>query len=505
MNFTASSDARSELEAGAAAASRELAGKLRGQVLLPGIEGYDRARRVFNAMIDRRPAVIIRCRSVEDVVQGVRFARAHDLPVTVKGGGHGVAGRAVCDGGVMLDLSAMKLIAVDPLERFVTVGPGVTLGDLDRETQAFGLATPTGVVSMTGLSGLALGGGLGWLNGTHGLTCDNLVAAEVVTATGDRVLASAEERPELLWGLRGGGGNFGVVTSFTFRLHPIESVLAGALTYPGGKARAALRAYHEFARGCPDELSTALSLSRPGGGDLAVSVVVCHTGPPERAERLLRPLRNLRPEADAIETMPYRALQSAADEGYPPGQQHYWKSGFLTDVDDQLIDVLLEFVTRMPSSASGVGLQQLHGAAGRVQPSATAFPHRGDRYDCLILSQWPDRDDSNDNMVWTSDLFDALQPFLGTGVYVNNLGEEGDQRVRQAYGQNYDRLAALKTQYDPTNLFRHNQNIKPLSAASKSPDHPGRPLAASDGGAPLSGDSERLDGAGSTWRRGSVS
>lgn len=491
MNFTPSSDARGELGVGVAAVARELAGRLRGQVLLPGVEGYDRARRVFNAMIDRRPAVIIRCASAEDVVQGVRFARAQDLPVTVKGGGHGVAGRAVCDGGVMLDLTPMTLIAVDPLEGVTTVGPGVTLGDLDRETQAFGLATPTGVVSMTGLAGLTLGGGLGWLNGKYGLTCDNLVAAEVVTATGDRVVASAEERPELLWGLRGGGGNLGVVTSFTFALHRVKTVLAGALTYPAGKARAALRAYHEFASGCPDELSTAVSLSRPGGGDVAVSVAVCYAGPFERAETLLRPLRQLRPEADVIEPMSYRALQSVADDGYPAGQQHYWKSGFLTDVDDEVIDVLLEFVTRMPSPASGVGFQQLHGAAARVEPSATAFPHRGDRYDCLILSQWPDPADSERNVAWTRDLFDALQPFLGSGVYVNNLGDEGDQRVRQAYGQNYDRLAALKTRYDPTNLFRHNQNIKPLSAAPNSRDHPNGPFASGDRGEPLARDAER--------------
>ncbi|MBO0833677.1 MAG: BBE domain-containing protein, partial [Actinobacteria bacterium] len=261
-----------------------------------------------------------------------------------------------------------------------------------------------------------------------------------------------------------------------------DSVLAGAVTYPAGKARAALRAYHEFARGCPDEISTALSLSRPDGGDLTVSVVVCYAGPFDRAERLLSPLRNLGPEADAIETMSYRALQSAADDGYPPGQQHYWKSGFLTDIDDQLIDVLLEFVERMPSPASGVGLQQLHGAAGRVDRSATAFPHRGDRYDCLILSQWPDPDNSERNMAWTSELFDALQPFFGSGVYVNNLGDEGEQRVRQAYGQNYDRLAALKTRYDPTNLFQHNQNIKPLDAAPKSQNHPDSPIATGDGG-----------------------
>jgi FAD/FMN-containing dehydrogenase len=319
---------------------------------------------------------------------------------------------------------------------------------------------------MTGLSGLALGGGLGWLNGMHGLTCDNLVAAEIVTATGDRVAANADENPDLLWGLRGGGGNFGVVTSFTLRLHPVKRVLAGAITYPARKARSALRLFHEFAGACPDELSTALSLSRPGGGELTVSIVVCYAGPFERADRLPEPLRALSPAPDAITAMPYRTLQSSADGGYPPGQQHYWKSGYLTDIDDELIEVLIDFMDRMPSCTSGVGLQQLHGAAARVDPSATAFPHRGDRYDCLILSQWPDPADSEQNIAWTAELFEALAPFLGTGVYVNNLGDEGDDRVRQAYGPNYDRLAALKTAYDPTNLFRHNQNIRPPSAAA---------------------------------------
>lgn len=445
----------------------ELSRRLQGEILLPGLGEYEQARRVFNAMIDRHPAVILRCSSAEDVVEGIRLARANGLPVTVKGGGHGVAGRAVCDGGVMLDLSSMKRVTVDTVKRIATVEPGVTLGDLDRETQASGLATPTGVVSMTGLAGLALGGGLGWLNGKHGLACDNLVSAEVVTSRGDRVVADLGESPDLLWGLRGGGGNFGVVTSFRFRLHPVGQVLAGALTFPAAKAREALRRYHEFAHSCPDELSSALSLSRPGGGELSVSVGVCHTGPFENAERTLRPLRALGPEVDAIQPMSYLALQSAGDEGFPPGQQHYWKSGFLTQIDDELIDVLLDFVPRMPSQASGVGLQQLHGAAARVDPSATAFPHRGERYDCLILSQWSDPADSERNVGWTTDLFDALGPFLTTGVYVNNLGDEGADRIKQAYGPNYDRLAALKTKYDPTNLFRHNQNIKPLRAVAE--------------------------------------
>ncbi|HYB25834.1 MAG TPA: FAD-binding oxidoreductase [Solirubrobacteraceae bacterium] len=459
-----SSETGVERRTRAAVAARRLTGRLRGKLLLPGADGYEPARRVFNAMIDRHPAVVIRCDTSEDVLAGVDFARAQHLPVTVKAGGHGVAGRAVCDGGAMLDLSAMKIVAVDRGQRTAVVGPGVTLRDLDRETQSFGLATPTGVVSMTGLSGLALGGGLGWLNGLYGLTCDNLMAADVVTASGARVVASDDENPELLWGLRGGGGNFGVVTSFQFRLHPVGTVLGGAVTYPARKARAALRLYHEFASACPDELSTALSLSRPGGGEAAVSIAVCYPAQPEKADKLLQPLLSLGPEANGIQPMSYQTLQSAADEGFPAGQHHYWKSGYVTDIDDALIDVFLDHITRMPSPVSGIGLQQLHGVAGRVDPSATAFPHRGDRYDCLILSQWPDPADSEHNIAWTNELFDALQPFLGSGVYVNNLGDEGDQRTRQAYGHNYDRLAALKTQYDPTNLFRHNQNIKPLSA-----------------------------------------
>ena len=417
---------------------------------------------MFNAMIDRHPAVVIRCDSAEDVLAGLDFARAQDLPIAIKAGGHSVAGWAVCNGGVILDLSAMRAVQIDPVQRTAVVAPGATLADLDRETQSFGLATPTGVVSMTGLSGLALGGGLGWLNGLHGLTCDNLVAAEVVTASGDRVIANGAENPDLLWGLRGGGGNFGVVTSFTFRLHPVGTVVGGALTYPVRKARDALRLYGEFATGCPDELSTALSLARPAGGETTVSIAVCYAGEPGKADGLLRPLRNLGPEADAIQPISYQALQSAADDGFPAGQHHYWKSGFLTDINDALIDVLLDAVNTMPSSASGVGLQQLHGAAGRVDQSATAFPHRGNRYDCLILSQWPEPAHSEKNIAWTRGLFNALQPFLSSGVYVNNLGDEGDQRIRQAYAHNHDRLAALKTRYDPTNLFRHNQNIKPL-------------------------------------------
>jgi FAD/FMN-containing dehydrogenase len=445
-------------------AIRQLAARLEGQVLSDGDAGYDSARRVFNAMIDRRPALIVRCAGTVDVIEAVGFARENHLRLSVKGGGHNVAGTAVCEGGLMLDLSHMKGATVDPVRRIAAVQPGLTLGELDRETQTFGLATPTGVVSMTGVSGLALGGGLGWLNGKYGLTCDNLLAADLVTASGELITAGPEGNRELLWGLRGGGGNLGIVTALTFRLHPVGQVLAGAFTYPARKARAALRLYHEFASECPDELGANASLSNSPEGEVVVSIGVCCLGPLADGDRLLGPLRALGPDREAIEPMPYPELQRIPDEGFPSGQQHYWKSGFLTELSDELIDVMLDFVARMPSQSSGVGLQQLHGVAGRVQDTATAFPHRGHRYDCLILSQWPDPADSPQNIAWTRELFDAISPFFATGVYVNNLGEEGEERVRQAYGRNYERLLALKTKYDPTNLFQHNQNIRPLKA-----------------------------------------
>jgi FAD/FMN-containing dehydrogenase len=442
-----------------------LAARLDGPLLLAGDVGYDAARRVFNAMIDRRPALVVRCASAQDVVEGVTFARTHDLALAVKGGGHGVAGNAVCDGGLLLDLSAMKAVRVDASCRVATVQPGSTLGELDLATEPFGLATPTGVVSVTGLSGLALGGGVGWLNGKHGLTCDNLLAAEVVTANGERITTNAKQHSDLFWGIRGGGGNFGVVISLTLKLHPLEHVLAGAVTYAARKARAALRLYHEFASACPDPLTANASLFQTPDGEVAVAIAICYAGLIEHGDRLLDPLRRLGPEADAIEPMSYRALQRANDAGFPSGQQHYWKAGYLTALDDELIETMLDFVSRMPSPASGVGLQQLHGAAGRADAAATAFPHRGDRYDCLILSQWPDPADSPKNISWTRAMHTAITPFLADGVYVNNLGDDSEKGSNDAYGLNYERLAALKAEYDPTNLFRHNQNIEPSRSA----------------------------------------
>jgi FAD/FMN-containing dehydrogenase len=449
---------------------RGLAAALRGDLISPEDDRYDAARAVFNAMVDRRPALIVRCAGVADVMRGVEFARSHEVPLSIRGGGHSVAGKALCEGGLMLDLSPMKGIRVDPARRTAEAQAGLTLGEFDHETQAFGLATTLGVVSVTGIAGLTLGGGLGWLNGLHGLACDNLISADVVTADGRLLRATEEENEDLFWGIRGGGGNFGVVTSFGYRLHPVGKVLAGGLSYPLSEAQEVLRFYHEFARGCPDELSTTASLGVTPEGEGVISVSVCYCGALEEGERVLGPLREFgSPLADNIEPIAYTTLQSAPDAGFPQGRRHYWKSSYLKELSKEAIEVMAEYVSEMPSPATGVGLQQMHGAASRVDPTATAFPHRDEHYDFLILSQWGEPAESERNVEWTRSLFGAMEPFFGGGVYVNNLGDEGEDRVREAYGANYERLLALKGKYDPTNLFRLNQNIKPPSEAASSP------------------------------------
>jgi hypothetical protein len=446
----------------ASAIREELGSGLRGEVVCPGDRGYDTARAVFNGMIDRRPLAVIRAVEASDVVGCISFARRHDLALSVRGGGHSVAGNAVRDGAVMLDLSGMKAVRVDPETQTVRAGPGLTLGEFDRATQAFGLATTLGVVSTTGIAGLTLGGGLGWLNGRYGLACDNLISADVATADGQLLRASAQENEDLFWSIRGGGGNFGVVTSFEYQLHPVDLVLAGGLSYPGDMAPRVLRYYDDFVKAAPDELSTAASLGLTPAGEPTLSIAVCYCGPIDDGERVLRPLRTFQlPVDDGIQPMPYTALQSARDEGFPFGRLHYWKSGWLREVTDGAIETLLRFLPQMPSSASGVGLQQLHGVASRVAPSATAFPHRAEQYDFLIGSQWSEATDSDRNVQWTRALFEAMQPHLEEAVYVNNLGDEGPGRVQAAYGENHPRLAAMKKAYDPDNLFRSNQNIDP--------------------------------------------
>jgi FAD/FMN-containing dehydrogenase len=444
------------------AAVRAFAKTVRGEVLSVRDDGYEAARRVFNAMIDRRPALIIRCTGRDDVVRGVEFARTHGLSLSIRGGGHSVAGNAVCEGGCMLDLSGMKGIRVDPVKQIAVAEPGLTLAEFDHATQAHGLATPLGIVSVTGIAGLTLGGGIGWLNGKYGLACDNLLAAEVVTANGTVITASADENQDLLWGLRGGGGNFGVVTSFTYRLHPVGTVLAGAITFPAERAHDALRFYHAFTRTSPDELSTAGMLTSDGDGHALFTVALCYCGDISEGERVLQPLRSFGPPAaDMVAPMDYCSFQSGGDAGFPEGRQHYWKSSFLKELSDDAIDTLLGHVAQMPSPFSVVGLQQISGVASRVDSAATAFAHRAQQYDCSILSQWANPADTERNISWTREFFAAMEPFMERGVYANNLGDEGEDRVRAAYGANYDALTALKTRYDPTNLFHLNQNIKP--------------------------------------------
>ncbi|MDL5158306.1 FAD-binding oxidoreductase [Actinomycetospora termitidis] len=431
-------------------------------LLRPDDVGYDTARTVFNAMIDRRPAAIVRCHDAADVARGIALARERDLALSVRGGGHNVAGTAVCDGGVMLDLSPMRSVHVDPGRRTAVAGAGCLLADLDRATAPEGLAAPTGVMSGTGLGGLTLGGGLGWLGGRFGLACDNLLAAEVVTVDGDLRRVDGDHDPDLLWGLRGGGGNLGVVTAFTYRLHPVDTVLAGAVTWPWSAAADVLRFHDELVADGPDELATIVSLGRDPVAGPQVTIVLCWSGDAETGRRVLAPLRCFAgPVADTVAPVPFVTWQRAPDAGYPLGRRHHWKSGYLPHLTDDAVAVLLDLVPRIPSSTTGIGLQGLRGAAARVPVDATAFPHRRPQYDLLVLGQWDDPADDERNIAFGRRAYDALSPHLADAVYVNNLGVEGPDRVRAAYGVNHDRLAALKASWDPDNVLRLNQNVTP--------------------------------------------
>lgn len=441
---------------------REFKASLRGELLRSSDNGYDTVRRIFNAIFDKRPALIVRCAGAGDVINAVNFARTHKLSVAVRGGGHSAAGRSVIDGGMLIDLSLMKGIRVDPLNQTATAQPGLRLGEFDRETQAFGLAAPLGIVSNTGIAGLTLGGGIGWLNGKYGLACDNILSVDLVTANGQFLTASSRENQNLFWGVRGGGGNFGIVTSFQYQLHPVGRVLGGFLAYPLSKAREVLRFYDDFSRESPDELSTAAALLTGPDGNPVVLLVVCYTGLQAEGEKILKPLRSFdTPVFDLIRSMKYVEMQSLLDEGYPAGRLHYWKSNFLRTLSDDAIEVMIDYAKSRPSLFSALVLQQMHGAASRVHPGETAFPHRHDQYDLLVMAQWSNAADNEKNIRWARDSWETIQPFVESSVYVNDLGEEGDQRVRAAYGANYERLVGLKNEYDPTNFFHYNQNIKP--------------------------------------------
>jgi len=443
----------------------KLKSNLGGKVFRQGEEGYETSRRIFNALIDKHPGIIVQCTGAADVIEAVNFARGEMLVVAVKGGGHNVAGKSLCDGGLVIDLSQMKSVRVDPAAKIARVEPGVRLGEFDHETQGFGLATTTGIVSNTGISGLTLGGGLGWLNGRFGLACDNLVSADVVGADGQLRIASPDENRDLFWGLRGGGGNLGVVTSFQYRLHALGPVLGGMVLHDLGKAREVLRFYDDFAHDrCPDELSTAAAMLTSPEGKPLIAILACYSGPDlDEGEKVLRPLRTFGPPlADSIKRMKYVEMQRLLDEGSPLRVLNYWKSNFLRrGLSQEAIDTLSGQAVRKPSSLTALVLQQMHGAASRVAAEETAFPHRHQQYDMIIASGWLEPKDTERNIRWTRETWEAMQPFVERGVYVNNLMEEGSDRVKDAYGSNYERLSMLKAKYDPSNLFSVNHNVAP--------------------------------------------
>ena len=435
----------------------------RGDVILPGDAGYDSARTVWNGMIDRRPALIARCADTSDVVAAVRFARAYGLGVAIRGGGHNAAGLAVADGALVVDLTAMHDVAVDPAQRTATAGGGTTWGVFDAATQAYGLATTGGAISTTGIAGLTLGGGVGWLMRSYGLACDNLIAAEVVTADGEIVTTSEDEHPELLWGLRGGGGNFGVVTQLTFRLHPVGPMLGGLLVHPIERAPEVLRFYREFTASAPDTVTTFCGLMYTPDGMPIVGLIAGANGPLDESERALASLRQFGPPiADQIGPMPYTALQQMLDEGFPAGLQVYWRAHFLTGLGDDAIATLTAAYEQVTSPLSAVVLEHLGGAVARVERDASAFDHRDAAYNLAIIARWPAPEMAEAGIAWTRGVHDGMAPHA-RGVYVNYLGvgETGD-RVRAAYGEEkYARLVELKDRYDPTNVFRYNQNIPP--------------------------------------------
>jgi FAD/FMN-containing dehydrogenase len=444
---------------------------LRGQLLMAGQEGYDQARRVWNGSFDRKPALIARCTGAADVAQSVKFALAHDLMLAVRGGGHSFSGQSVCDGGLMIDLSGMRGIRVDSVERSARVEPGVLLGQLDRETQFFGLATPAGTISHTGAAGLTLGGGFGRLGRRFGLACDNLRAADVITANGQYVRTSERENSELLWGLRGGGGNFGVVTSFEYQLHAVQSTMyGGALIFPFDQARDVLRFFAGFAAEAPDELYMDAVLTAVPQIGRIVLFDVCYSGPLNKAETVLEPLREFRkPIVDALGPASYVKLQSANDGQWASGRGYYERSGFVQRIEPALVDAVVD---RMASSSlAGVAIVFAHqgGAISRVRPGATAFWNRQAGHTVISHADWDDPKDratTDSHLQWARETWQILQPHT-QGFYVNTLAvDDPQQRVRDTYGDNYRRLVRLKDKYDPTNLFRRNANIPPSSVTN---------------------------------------
>lgn len=448
---------------------------LRGSVCLPGETCYDEARTIWNAMVDRRPGLIVRCAGTADVMRAVTFARERGVLLAVRSGGHNIAGNAVCEGGLMLDLSPMKSVRVDPTSRTARVEAGVTLGEFDHEAQAFGLATPLGINSTTGVAGLTVGGGFGWLSRRYGLTVDNLISADVVTARGEVVHASQDQHSDLFWAIRGGGGNFGVVTSFDFQLHPVgPEVLSGLVVHPYDQARELLRQYREFVRGAPDEVTAWVVLRKAPPlpflpeewhGREVMVFAVCYAGDMEEGRRAVAPLRAMgEPIADVIQPHPFRAWQAAFDSLLTPGARNYWKSHDFAELSDAAVVAIIDYAGKLPTPECEIFLAHLGGAVNRVARDATAYPHRDAEFVLNVHTRWQDPAQDRACIDWARAFFDATAPYATGGVYVNFMPADETDRLNGAYGPNLDRLVALKTHYDPDNLFRLNQNIRPRAA-----------------------------------------
>jgi FAD/FMN-containing dehydrogenase len=454
--------------------SSELAASVRGPLIGPEDPAYEDARKVYNGMIDRRPMAIVRCADAADVMATVSFAREEGLDLSVRGGGHSVPGFGTNEGGIVIDLSAMRSVRVDPQGRTARAEGGATWGDFDHATHAFGLATTGGIISTTGVGGLTLGGGIGYLTRGHGLSCDNLISADVVTADGQLLTASEDSNADLFWALRGGGGNFGVATSLEFRLHPVSTVYGGPILYPVDRAGDVMRFYREFIASAPEELGAffAFQIAPPlpfipedRHGETMCLMVTCWTGPVEEGEAALAPLFEAAPVvASHVGAMPYPALNSAFDALLPKGLQHYWKANFVKEISDDAIAAHLEHGPAVPCVESTMHAYPINGAAQRVGNEDTAFPYRDANFACVIAGMWPDPADNERNVAWVRDYSDALQPHSEAGGYINFMADDDQGRIRDNYRQNYNRLAEIKRRYDPGNVFHVNQNIAPAPA-----------------------------------------
>jgi FAD/FMN-containing dehydrogenase len=438
---------------------------LRGRLVRPGDADYDSTRRLWNGNVDKRPALIVQCDGVADVINCVNFARDNRLLVSVRGGGHSFPGTSVANDGLVIDLSGMRSVRVDPARRTARAEGGCKWGAFDHATQAFGLATTGGTNTDTGIAGLTLGGGHGWLGGKHGLALDNLLSLDIVTADGQLRIASEDENPDLYWAVRGGGGNFGVVTSFEYRLHQVGPLLAGMIIYPIEQAREVARFYRDFTRSTPDEFTSWFVMLVSPEGQRVCAIVPCYNGPMEEGEKYIKPLRDFGPPiADLVGPMAYEQLQALTDDALVPYRQYYEKSHFVKDISDEAIDIMVKGFEKSTAPLPVVLLQQVGNAVLRVPDEATAYSHRDGVYNCLIIPVWDDSGETEIHRNWCRELWEDLVPHGTGGVYVNNIGREeddGETLVRSSYGANYPRLAAVKKKYDPQNLFSHNQNIRP--------------------------------------------